>query len=276
MRTWLRRLALGAATLAGRRKGFFIPYRYAASARLPDGGYPALAPLFDARRSAFARMLADVDALGDGLRAIGSDAAPPAPRWDQGWFAPLDAAVAYTLVRTRQPSRIVEIGSGHSTRFFARAVQDGGLATQITAIDPAPRATLDGLPITFIRSTVQDWIATRSNGLAAFAALRAGDFLSIDSSHVLMPGTDVDLLINRVWPMLPPGVVVHVHDIFLPDDYPRAWAWRGYNEQLAVAPLLAGNEILFASHYVATRMTVPASLPPAVDGFAASLWLVKS
>jgi hypothetical protein len=222
-------------------------------------------------------MLADVDALGDGLRAIGSGAAPPAPRWNQGWFAPLDAAIAYTLVRTRQPSRIVEIGSGHSTRFFARAVQDGGLATQITAIDPAPRATLDGLPITVIRATVQDWIATRSNGLAPFAALAAGDFLSIDSSHVLMPGTDVDLLINRVWPMLPPGVVVHVHDIFLPDDYPPAWAWRGYNEQLAVAPLLHANEIVFASRYVSTRMAdaVPGCVPVAVEGFAASLWLAK-
>ena len=62
MRAWLRRLAFGAATLAGGRKGFFIPYRYAASARLPDGGYPALAPLFEARRSAFARVLADVEA----------------------------------------------------------------------------------------------------------------------------------------------------------------------------------------------------------------------
>jgi hypothetical protein len=275
LRTWLRRLALGAATLAGRRKGFFIPYRYAASARLPDGGYPALAPLFDARRSAFTRVLADVDSLGDALRGIGA-APPPAPRWDQGWFAPLDAAVAYTLVRTRKPQRIVEVGSGHSTRFFARAVRDGGFATQITAIDPAPRASLDGLPMTIIRATVQ--IA----GLAPFAALAAGDFLSIDSSHVLMPGTDVDLLINRIWPMLPPGVVVHVHDIFLPDDYPRAWTWRGYNEQLAVAPLLHGNEIVFASRYVSTRMaddyrrSIVATLPAVPNALPASLWLVKS
>ena len=275
MRTWLRRLAFGAATLAGRRKGFFIPYRYAASARLPDDGYPALAALFDARRSAFARMLADVDALADALRGIGGTP-PPAPRWDQGWFAPLDAAAAYTLIRTRRPLRIVEIGSGHSTRFFARAVQDGGLATRITAIDPAPRAVLDGLPITVIRSTVQDC------GLAPFADLRAGDFLSVDSSHVLMPGTDVDLMINRVWPMLPAGVVVHVHDIFLPDDYPPAWAWRGYNEQLAIAPLLQSNEIVFASRFVSTRMaddlarSVVATLPTTPDAKPASLWLVKS
>ena len=281
MRKWLRRLAFGAATLAGRPKGFFIPYRYAAGARLPDGGYPALAPLFDARRASFARGLAAVESFADALRAIGAGAAP-APRWNQGWFAPLDAAAAYMMVRTRKPPRIVEIGSGHSTRFLARATADGGLATEITAIDPAPRATLEGLPIRFIRATLQDWIATRSNGLASVAALRPGDFLFIDSSHVLMPGTDVDLLLNRVWPMLPAGVVVHFHDVFLPDDYPPAWLWRGYNEQLAIAPLLHANEIVFASRYIVTRMAgdyarnVVARLPAFPGALPSSLWLVKS
>lgn len=269
LRITLRRLALGAATLAGRRKGFFIPYRYAASAR--PGGYPALEPLFAARRDAFARVLADVDSFAEALRAIG-DKPPPAPRWNQDWFAPLDAAVAYALVRTWQPRRIVEIGSGHSTRFLARAVADGGLATQITAIDPAPRAALDGLPIRVIRATVQDWIASRSDGPEPFTALLPGDVLFVDSSHVLMPGTDVDLILNRVWPALPAGTIVHFHDIFLPDDYPADWRWRGYNEQSAVAPLLHANDVVFASRYVATRMADAVKYPAAL---AASLWLVK-
>ena len=63
----------------------------------------------------------------------------------------------------------------------------------------------------------------------------------IDSSHTLVPGSDVDLLLNRVLPALSAGAVVHVHDIFLPDNYPDDWAWRGYNEQLGVAPLLFGG-----------------------------------
>ena len=33
-------------------------------------------------------------------------------------------------------------------------------------------------------------------------------------------------------------MLLHVHDIFLPDPYPAAWDWRGYNEQAAVAPLI--------------------------------------
>ena len=54
-------------------------------------------------------------------------------------------------MRETKPARIVEVGSGHSTRFMARAVRDGGLATAITAIDPAPRADIEGTGATLIR-----------------------------------------------------------------------------------------------------------------------------
>lgn len=83
--------------------------------------------------------------------------------------------------------------------------------------------------------------------------------LAIDSSHVLMPGTDVDVLLNRALPALPAGILVHVHDVFLPDGYPPAWAWRGYNEQLAIATLIQGGgfRLVWSSRYVATRMAEP-------------------
>ena len=56
-----------------------------------------------------------------------------------------------------------------------------------------------------------------------------------------MPGTDVDSLFLDVLPRLAAGVLVHVHDITLPDAYPAAWAWRGYNEQLLVGALIQGG-----------------------------------
>ena len=56
-----------------------------------------------------------------------------------------------------------------------------------------------------------------------------------------MPGTDVDMLFNHVLPGLKRGVMVHVHDVFLPDDYPPEWEWRGYNEQLGIATLIQGG-----------------------------------
>ena len=98
-----------------------------------------------------------------------------------------------------------------------------------------------------------------------------------------MPGSDVDLLLNRVLPQLAPGVLVHLHDIFLPDPYPPEWAWRGYNEQVAVACLLHGGgyALRFASHYLATRHAprlaagVIGELPLSPGAFESSLWLEK-
>ena len=101
-----------------------------------------------------------------------------------------------------------------------------------------------------------------------------------------MPGTDVDWLLNRILPGLAVGILVHFHDVFLPDAYPPAWAWRGYNEQQAIAALLQGGgsgggyDIRFASHYVATRR--PERLGTGIlaelskrGGLASSLWLEK-
>ncbi len=275
----IRRLAFGLATVLGiARRGFFIPYRRAGEVPPPGArpAYAAIAALMHDREADFRARLDAIDAHAAALRAIGGDPAP-APRWDQDWFPRLDAAVAYAMVRDLRPRRIVEVGSGHSTRFLARAVADAGLGTAITAIDPAPRADLAGLAVKRVGAPVQ------SAGQAPFADLAAGDILFIDSSHILMPGSDVDWLLNHVFPALPAGVRVHVHDVFLPDDYPAEWAWRGYNEQLAVATLLHGGGYrpLFASHYVATRMaeslrkTVIAGLPLGAGARESSLWLEK-
>jgi hypothetical protein len=207
------------------------------------------------------------------LEAIGG-APPPAPRWNQDWFPRLDAAAAYAMVRSTRPKCIVEVGSGHSTRFMARAVADGGLDTRITAIDPQPRASLSGLNI--------DWIASPVQRVAAFPPLGEGDILFIDSSHQLKPGSDVEFLLQAVLPLLPGGVRVHFHDIFLPDDYPAAWAWRRYNEQAAVASLIEKNilKVEFASHATVTLepqrlQGVLRRLPLVPGAVESSLWLTK-
>lgn len=279
-RAWRRRLALGLPTIFGlARRGFFIPYRYASSLA-PAGSRPPYAALeerFEARREAIEGWLDAMDGFAAELEAIGG-APPPAPRWAQDWFPRLDGAAAYTMIRKLAPSRVVEVGCGHSTRFIARAIADGGLDCAITAIDPAPRADLGQLPgVQLLRTIVQN------AGETAFRELEAGDVLAIDSSHVLMPGSDVDMLFNRILPILPQGVFVHIHDIFLPDDYPADWEWRGYNEQLGVAALIAGGgwKVQFASHYAATRMAgrvaagVAGRLALPAGARESSLWLEK-
>jgi hypothetical protein len=98
-----------------------------------------------------------------------------------------------------------------------------------------------------------------------------------------MPGTDVDRLVLDILPRLAGGVLVHAHDVFLPDAYPAEWAWRGYNEQLLVGALIQGGafEIVFASRYVTLRMarrldgSVLAALPLAAGAYETSLWLRK-
>ncbi len=274
-----RYLGFGLLTVLGlRRRGFFIPHRYAES--LPDAApAPPYAPceaLFDRHRADFAAVIAGMDAHADALLAIGREP-PPQPRWRQDWFPRLDGAAAYALVRRHRPRRIVEIGCGHSTRFLARAVRDGGIACTHTVIDPQPRADIGNLPVTLTRALVQ-----RVDS-APFTALEAGDMLFIDGSHILVPGSDADWLFNRVLPALRAGVLIHIHDILLPDPYPPAWRWRGYNEQSAVAALLSGGAFtpLFASRYAATRMaaevagSVAGQLPLPGGAVESSLWLRK-
>lgn len=273
-RTWFALLtALGVA-----ERGFFIPYRYAGKQRRAacQAAYPALEAVFEGRREQFRQVLLWLDGYAAEFGAIGA-LPPPAPRWDQDWFPRLDAAAAYALVRRLAPARIVEVGSGHSTRFLLQAIADGGLATRVTSIDPAPRASLaaQDARLSILRRTVQE------AGTAPFEGLAAGDLLSIDSSHILMPGSDVDFLLGRVLPRLPVGAYLHLHDIFLPDDYPAAWRWRAYNEQLGVLPLLLGGvwEPIFASHYVVSRMAAElsgscvAGLPLGQGARESSLWL---
>jgi hypothetical protein len=266
-----RRLALGLPTVLGLKpRGWFIPHRYAPL--LPPPGaqppYPAIERLFEKSAATFIGVLDAVDAHAAQLEGCKN-------LFDQSWFPSLDAAVAYALVRERKPQRIIEVGSGHSTRVLSRAL--GGVG-EIVAIDPAPRADIIDLPgVRVVPSTLQ------AAPLELFDGLRSGDALFIDSSHILMPGSDVDILLNRVLPMLPAGVLIHIHDIFLPFDYPAIWGWRAYNEQQGVVPLLASEAYrpLFASAWAERRLgarletSVVARLPRPPDAIAASLWLEK-
>ena len=277
----LRWLGKGLATVLGvSRQGFFCPHAHAGRIPASQPEYQAVGGALHRAEAAFANLLAAMDAVADALLTI--DGPPPAPRWRQGWFAGLDGAAAYVLMRQSRPRRVIEIGSGHSTRFLIRGLADGRLAdggaeTVFTAIDPAPRAALAGLPVRHLNHRVQE------TPLEAFAALAAGDVLFVDSSHLAMPGTDLDWLVGRVLPGLPAGVLVHLHDVLLPDDYPAAWRLRGYNESVVAAALIAGGfRPIWASHYIATRMAdrvqagVSGRIPRDPRVPETSLWLEKT
>lgn len=264
-----KRLKMGLETLQGdRAQGFFSPYRYADRVT-PPGAYAELEPVFAGAEPGMEAVLDRIAADAAALAAL--DGPPPVPRWDQSWFPRLDGAAAWAVVRAHAPRRIVEVGSGHSTRMLVHAAPEG---CEITCIDPAPRAVLDGLGIDWRREVLS------TGHLYLFRALGPGDIAFFDSSHILWPGTDVDMILNRILPALGPGVLVHIHDVLLPDPYPEDWAWRGYTEQLGLPGYLTNPNwrILWASHYARTRMGA-AERPgirdlPLVEGAReTSLWL---
>ncbi|MDX1739183.1 MAG: class I SAM-dependent methyltransferase [Alphaproteobacteria bacterium] len=278
-RFW-RRLHLGLKTLlTDSPKGYFIPYRYADGDIKPENRQPygAVERVFEEKQPAFKEVMKDLLAWEQEFQGF-NETKPPEPRWQQSWFPRLDAALAYHLVRKEKPRTIVEIGSGHSTRFMAAAIRDGNIKCDLISIDPAPRADISDL------SSVQITECTIQNAdLDVFKRLGAGDIVFVDSSHILMPGNDVDILFNHIIPLLPAGVLVHIHDMALPWDYPAAWQWRGYNEQLAVIPMICGGgyDVLWSSYYVANTMIndIPDWLvdtaPKPKEAMETSLWLRK-
>jgi hypothetical protein len=270
-----KRTIYGLRTVLGLgRRGYFIPYRYASDIDPGNEHYPSILTLFsELCDDRFVGVLGDIGRYREDLERLAGD--PPSPRWNQDWFPGLDAAATYALVREIKPNRVIEIGSGHSTRFLMRAKQDGGLAMDVTCVDPAPRADLRGLGLDLRREPIQRLDP------GSLPRLRAGDILFVDSSHIAMPGSDVDFVLNRLIPELPEGVLVHFHDIFLPDPYPRHWRWRGYNEQIVIAALMAGGRAapVFSSHFVRNyRPDLVDSLDlgwiPRLEGaIESSLWL---
>ena len=280
---WIDAAESGLSSLASlpnpRSGGFFIPYENVDE--VEPAAYPGLRPLFMAAEPAFRDLLAGIDDYGRDLERIaqggpGLVGERPA-RFEQEWFPRLDAAAAYALVRRAKPRRIVEIGSGHSTRFLAQAIADEGLATDLVCVDPRPRAPLTGFDI---RHVARRFGAPDAD---AAAGLGPGDILFVDSSHVAMPGTEVDRLLLDVLPRLAVGVLVHFHDVFLPDAYPAVWARRGYNEQVPLGTLLQGGaySLVFASHYVARHTgllakTLVERLPLESGAYEGSLWVCKT
>jgi hypothetical protein len=171
--------------------------------------------------------------------------------WGNDQFSHSDASLYFSILRRFRPSRLVEVGSGHSTKLAARALKENGSGT-ILCIDPhAPSwlADLEG-EIEVLAQPVQQ---VRDE---VFLELSDGDVLFIDGSHISKTGSDVNHLFLRILPRLPKGVIVHVHDICLPYEYPKAWSEDVlcyWNEQYVLAALLANSEkweILLGNYFM--------------------------
>lgn len=221
--------------------------RYGEAWGLPR--HPELFDIVAAGTAHHARVLASITRHVDALRRIPRESADERePRWVNGWLPGLDTAALYAFTVERAPATYLEVGSGNSTRAVRRAVDDSRLATRIVSIDPEPRALCDELCDEVVRRPLED------TDLVVFERLRAGDMCFIDNSHCAYQNSDVTVSFLEVLPRIAPGVLIGIHDIFLPDDYPEAWADRWYNEQYLLSAYLlgggAGASIEFPSWHV--------------------------
>lgn len=175
---------------------------------------------------------------------------------DNGSFESVDGEILYCMIRHFKPKRIIEIGSGNSTLLSAHAViknQVEGHMCNFTAIEPYPNKVLmNGFPglNRLIPKRLQDI------PLIEFTQLEANDILFIDSSHVLKLGSDVQYEYLEILPRLAPGVLIHIHDIFLPSEYPMNWILQDHhfwNEQYILQAFLIHNvamKVLWAGSYM--------------------------
>jgi tetratricopeptide (TPR) repeat protein len=229
-----------------------VDYPYRAEIRWGAGkpAHPELATLIGAGRARYAAFLDELSAIQPDFADIpaGGSYETATPFWLNAWFSPLDAVALTGMLKARNPARFVEVGSGMSTKYARRAIGRYGLRAAITSIDPQPRNQVDRLCDAVIRQPLERC------DLRLFETLAPGDIAFLDSSHRSFQGSDVTVFFLEILPRLKPGVIVHVHDIYLPYDYISGHVPRLWNEQyLLAAALLFGAgrfEILFPSWFV--------------------------
>jgi hypothetical protein len=192
---------------------------------------------------------------------------------DNEYFKSFDAEVLHCLICDRQPRHIIEVGSGFSTLVMRQAAPD----VHIVSVEPFPDAHLRQIVNELVAKPVEqvppEW----------FRLLEPGDILFIDSSHVVRIGGDVLHLYLEVLPRLRPGVLVHIHDIFLPFPYPRRWVLgehKFWTEQWLLQAFLAFNNsfhVIWASAFMRQRheKRLRALFPQWRTSEPSSFWMMK-
>ncbi len=260
-------------------------YGYTAKARWGEGlpSHPELTRIIEAGRGRYRSVLDGLGEIQADLETIplGGLHTGVQPFWLNGWFASLDAMALMGLLRAHDPATFLEIGSGFSTMFAREAQRRYRLRTRLVSIDPQPRAEIDALCDEVVRRPLEDC------DLAVFERLEAGDVLFLDSSHRCFQGSDVTVFFLEILPRLKRGVIVHVHDIYLPDDYVSGHVRRLWNEQYLLGVLLLFGqafEVLFPSWFVTQDQALSQLAAERVCRgalkdlhlFGASFWMRKS
>lgn len=211
-----------------------------------------ISKIFSTNVEAHKRLLIEFLKLKDNLWSMALDESERKnqndPIWINRFFPALDTITLYGILASYNPKLFLEVGSGNSTKVAKRSILDNRLQTEIWSIDTQPRTEINQICDKVFRMPMEEL------DLSVFKQLKAGDILFIDNSHRVFMNSDVTAFFLDVLPILASGVIVQIHDVFLPYDYPESWAERFYSEQYMLAVLLLFGsekiEILLPNFFV--------------------------
>jgi predicted O-methyltransferase YrrM len=203
--------------------------------------------------------------------------------FDNPAYAWGDGLILHAMLRHLKPRRVVEIGSGYSSAMLLdtteRWLEPG---VELTFIEPHSE-----LVRSLLRAGDEDRVRILESGVQdvapdVFAQLQAGDILFIDSTHVVKAGSDVNHLFFEVLPRMAAGVVIHIHDVFFPFEYPAAWVHeqRAWQESYLLRAFLMYNaafEIEWFQHLMWSRhrALLEARVPDIGRNPGGNIWLRK-
>lgn len=196
--------------------------------------------LIDANRSTYEKQITNIlkfKPIFDLIKKTIQETNENEPSWNNGYLPGLDIITLYTLLNEFKPKKYIEIGSGNSTKVAHKSIKDNKLDTKIISIDPFPRANIDHLADTVIRKPLENI----DDYKFIINDLQENDILFIDNSHRCLPNSDAMVCFLDLLPYLKKGVIVHIHDIYLPYDYPQFMCDRFYSEQYMLAAFIMAN-----------------------------------
>lgn len=202
--------------------------------------------------------------------------------FENGMYSYADGIFYYFMLRSLQPHRVIEIGSGFSSallmdvneKYFSSNIQ-------VCFIEPYAQRLKKLLrrsdKVRILEKKLQDV------ELKVFESLRAGDILFIDSTHVVKTGSDVNYIFSKILPVLKEGVYIHFHDIFYPFEYPKEWVMTGraWNEDYMLRSFLQYNhsfEIVLWNHYLITKNPewFAQNMPLCLKNSGGGIWIKKT
>ncbi len=270
--------------LSPKYQNLFLDYKVDFKPRYGHGKSPhtELFSIIDSRRDSYKALLEK--ALGHKtsiweIRDIKEETDPSKPTWNNGFLPGLDIIGIYTMLAEHKPSRYVEIGSGNSTKVAYKAKTELQTHSEIVSIDPMPRAEIDNLADRIVRKPFENI------DFNILDELNENDILFVDNSHRILPNSDAMVFYLEILPRLKKGVVVHIHDIYLPYDYPQFMCDRFYSEQYGLAMYLLANprkfEPLLPNYFISQDKELSQCIEPiwnhprlkGVERHGGSFWL---